>query len=44
MALPICLAKDELPKVSGILTPSIAMGDALLQRLIDNAGLTFTYE
>lgn len=40
----ICLAKDELPKTAGILTPSIAMGDALLKRLQDNAGLAFIYK
>lgn len=39
----ICLAKDDLPERGGVLTPSIAMGDALLKRLEDNAGLTFTY-
>jgi short subunit dehydrogenase-like uncharacterized protein len=39
----VCLAKDgaKTPAVSGILTPSVAMGDALLERLIKNAGLTF---
>lgn len=40
----VCLAKDETPEVSGVLTPSIAMGDALLKRLEDNAGLTFTFQ
>ncbi len=39
----ICLAKDDLPEVSGVLTPSVAMGDALLTRLQENAGLTFSY-
>ncbi len=39
----ICLAKDDLPDVSGVLTPSVAMGDALLDRLRQNAGLTFSY-
>jgi len=39
----ICLAKDDLPNASGLLTPSVAMGDALLQRLQNNAGLTFEY-
>ena len=40
----ICLAmdKDKTPKVSGMLTPSVAMGDALLDRLEQNAGLTFS--
>ncbi len=39
----ICLAKDNIPDVSGVLTPSVAMGDALLKRLQDNAGLTFSF-
>lgn len=39
----ICLAKDKLPEISGVLTPSTAMGDALLKRLQDNAGLTFSF-
>lgn len=39
----ICLAKDNLENMGGVLTSSIAMGDALLQRLQDNAGLTFEY-
>ncbi len=40
----ICLAKDQTPDVAGVLTPSIAMGDALLERLQANAGLTFSIE
>lgn len=40
----VCLAKDNLPQTSGVLTPSIAMGDALLNRLQSNAGLTFTFD
>ena len=40
----ICLAQDELPKGGGVLTPSVAMGDALLRRLEENAGLTFSFE
>ena len=40
----ICLAKDDLPDVGGLLTPSVAMGDALLNRLQENAGLTFSYK
>ena len=40
----IALAKDELPETYGLITPAVAMGDALLKRLIDNAGLTFTYD
>ena len=37
----VCLAKDALPSRGGVLTPATAMGDALLRRLRDNAGLTF---
>ena len=37
----VCLAKDELDSPGGVLTPSAAMGSALLKRLRDNAGLTF---
>ncbi|WP_436492257.1 saccharopine dehydrogenase family protein [Actinokineospora sp. HUAS TT18] len=37
----LCLAFDELPTVSGQTTTAIAMGDALLARLIA-AGITFT--
>ncbi len=39
----VCLAKDQAltPKVAGVLTPSVAMGDALLKRLRANAGLRF---
>lgn len=40
----ICLAKDDLPNIGGMLTPSVAMGDALLKRLEAHAGLTFSYE
>ena len=40
----ICLAKDKLPNSSGVLTPSVAMGESLLKRLEMNAGLTFTFE
>jgi len=39
----VCLAKDKLSNTSGILTPSLAMGDALLKRLEKNAGLTFSF-
>jgi short subunit dehydrogenase-like uncharacterized protein len=40
----VCLALDEdfSPDEGGILTPSVAMGEALLTRLQSNAGLTFT--
>lgn len=37
----VCLAKDTLQVGGGIWTPSSAMGHALLDRLENNAGLTF---
>lgn len=37
----VCLAKDELTSSGGVLTPSVAMGDKLLERLQANAGMTF---
>ncbi|MEM6965312.1 MAG: saccharopine dehydrogenase NADP-binding domain-containing protein [Bacteroidota bacterium] len=39
----VCLAKDKdkTPKVAGMLTPSVAFGDVLLERLENNAGLKF---
>ncbi|MFU8817026.1 MAG: saccharopine dehydrogenase family protein [Pseudomonadales bacterium] len=37
----VCLAKDELTSPGGVLTPAVAMGDALLQRLPLHAGVTF---
>jgi short subunit dehydrogenase-like uncharacterized protein len=37
----VCLAKDDLPAAAGVLTPAAAMGDALLRRLRNNAGLSF---
>jgi short subunit dehydrogenase-like uncharacterized protein len=37
----VCLAKNDLPSKGGFLTPASAMGDALLKRLVDNAGLEF---
>ena len=40
----VCLAKDKLSNTSGVLTPSVAMGDSLLKRLEENAGLTFSYK
>ena len=40
----VCLAVDELPKITGVLTPSVAMGDALLQRLEKSSGLTFSFK
>jgi short subunit dehydrogenase-like uncharacterized protein len=40
----ICLAKDDTPDAAGVLTPSVAMGEALLIRLQSNAGLTFSID
>tara|TARA_B100000575_G_scaffold293480_1_gene305021 strand:+ start:1849 stop:3057 length:1209 start_codon:yes stop_codon:yes gene_type:complete len=40
----VCLALDITTKNYGILTPSVALGDSLLKRLKDNAGLTFTFD
>ena len=40
----VCLAIDELHSSGGVLTPAVAMGDALLTRLNLNAGVTFTVE
>lgn len=37
----VCIAKDKLGSGGGVLTPSSAMGDALLDRLRLNAGLSF---
>ncbi len=37
----VCLAKDELAGGGGVLTPAAAMGEPLLRRLQDNAGLSF---
>lgn len=37
----VCLAKDNLNDSAGMLTPSVAMGDAILNRLVANAGLSF---
>lgn len=40
----VCLALDELRVEGGFWTPASAMGDALLERLPANAGLTFTID
>jgi short subunit dehydrogenase-like uncharacterized protein len=42
----LCLAQDisKTDKAGGFLTTSTAMGAALIKRLIENAGLTFTLE
>ncbi|HVC05435.1 MAG TPA: saccharopine dehydrogenase NADP-binding domain-containing protein [Candidatus Acidoferrales bacterium] len=37
----ICLARDELPERGGVLTPAVAMGSALVDRL-RTAGMTLT--
>ena len=37
----LCLAFDKLPENCGVVTPSIAMGKQLLDRLRNNAGLDF---
>ena len=40
----VCLALDKTPETYGILTPSVALGDRLLKRLQENAGLTFIFD
>lgn len=40
----VCLVKDKTPDIAGVLTPATAMGAPLLQRLMENAGLTFTFD
>ncbi|MBU2877188.1 saccharopine dehydrogenase family protein [Aliiglaciecola lipolytica] len=40
----VCLAKDELTVKGGIWTTAPAMGDKLISRLIDKAGMTFNVE
>ena len=42
----VCLALDreKLPDNYGIITPSVAMGDLLLERLQENAGLSFSVQ
>jgi short subunit dehydrogenase-like uncharacterized protein len=41
----VCLALDQekTPKVAGFLPPSVAMGEVLLARLQEKAGLTFSW-
>ncbi|MBX6766513.1 MAG: saccharopine dehydrogenase, partial [Actinomadura rubrobrunea] len=36
----LCLAHDDLPRTSGQVTTAVAMGDALIDRLV-RAGITF---
>ena len=38
----ICLAIDKTPEFYGFVTPSVGLGDALLNRLTNNAGLNFS--
>ncbi len=40
----VCLAQDALPVTGGCWTPASAMGDALLARLAENAGVTFALD
>jgi len=40
----ICLIQDAVDTPGGIWTTAPAMGDKLIQRLEDNAGLSFTLE
>ena len=40
----ISLAFDNLPGNYGVITPSFAMGDKLLERLKENAGLSFEFK
>jgi saccharopine dehydrogenase (NAD+, L-glutamate forming) len=37
----LALAQDDLPVAGGFWTPASAMGDQLLQRLPQSAGVTF---
>ena len=38
----VCLAQDGLSSPGGVLTPAVAMGDALIDRLDSNADVSFT--
>jgi short subunit dehydrogenase-like uncharacterized protein len=40
----VCLLRDTPDVAAGIWTPGAAMGDQLIKRLVDNAGLTFEVE
>jgi len=40
----VCLAIDQIPETYGVLTPSTALGEPLLKRLQENAGLTFIFD
>ena len=38
----VCLAKDELSSPGGISTPAFAMGQKLVSRLVEKAGMGFS--
>jgi short subunit dehydrogenase-like uncharacterized protein len=40
----VCLLRDAPEVAGGIWTPGAAMGERLIRRLVDNAGLTFQVE
>jgi len=40
----VCLLRDTPDVAAGIWTPGAAMGEPLIKRLVDHAGLTFTVE
>ena len=40
----VCLALDPLTSSGGVLTPASAMGELLIQRLHERAGVTFELE
>jgi len=40
----ICLLRDTPKALGGIWTPGAAMGNRLIKRLVDHAGLTFEVE
>jgi short subunit dehydrogenase-like uncharacterized protein len=40
----VCLLRDAPEVPGGIWTPAAAMGNRLIKRLVDNAGLTFEVE
>ena len=40
----VCLAHDDLATLGGVYTPAPAMGEALIKRLVEHAGLYFKVE
>ncbi len=38
----VCLARDELDTPTGLLTPAVAMGEKLIHRLGEHAGMSFS--